>query len=293
MTVKQRQIRNNKLQSLFDRITHKIYWELFRQIGETELDERIKVYIVSHPKCGRTWLRMMVGKALCDRYNLDEKFILNTKKLTDKAGIPLVDWTHEHSGDLGAGSWTGNRFVKFAKDKSAFKDKKVVFLMRDPKDVMVSFYFHKIKRASTLDFKGSISEFIRSRRLGVKKLIEFYNIWYQNQKVPEDFLLVKYEDLRADTFNTLKSVLDFIGLKDASDNIIGNAIHFSSFDNMKRMEKENVLDSNIMQSRDIKDVESYKVRKGKVGGYIDYLSPKDIEYIDRVISKIGCPFLQV
>ncbi len=35
---------------------------------------------------------------------------------------------------------------------------------------------------------------------------------------------------------------------------------------------------------------SYKVRKGKVGRYMDYLSERDIDYVNNLINKIGCRF---
>ena len=279
--------------NIIKKIINKVKWEFFREIGDTKVNPKVKVYIISHPKCGRTWLRVLLGKILCEQYKLDEKDLLNTIRLTVKAGIPGVNWTHEHSGDLGAGSWTGNRFVKFAKDKSIFANKKVIFLIREPKDVMVSFYFHKTKRASKIDFQGSISDFIRSRRLGIQKLINFYNTWHKNQNVPEDFLLLRYEDLHTNTYETVKSVLSFIGLDDIQDRVIYNAIEFASFSNMKKMESSQAIESSILQPGDSQDQNSYKVRKGKVGGYTEHLTEEDIDYIDKVIKKMGCPFLGI
>jgi hypothetical protein len=38
------------------------------------------------------------------------------------------------------------------------------------------------------------------------------------------------------------------------------------------------------------DPESFKVRKGRVGGFRDYLSPEDIEYVDACEAARGCEF---
>jgi hypothetical protein len=35
-----------------------------------------------------------------------------------------------------------------------------------------------------------------------------------------------------------------------------------------------------------KDPESHKFRRGKVGGYVDYLSPEDIEFVELHMDKI-------
>jgi hypothetical protein len=277
---------DSQLNTFIKKVIYKIKWTLFRKSGTTELDPDVQIYIISYPKSGRTWLRVLLGKVICEQFNLDEGLLLNTLKLTRKAGIPAVNWTHDGSG-LGEGP----HFIRFIKDKSIFKNKKVIFLYRDPKDVMVSSYFHATKRIYKFThYSGSITEFIRSRGYGIKKLINFYNIWHENQDVPQNFLLIRYEDLHANTTNTLRSVLDFLEIKNVENEVIEKAIHFASFNNMKSMEKSTVFKSNIMQARDENDNESYKVRKGKVGKYIDYLSPEDIQYIDKVIDKMGCPF---
>ena len=287
-----KKVEDNQSANFLEKVAHKIQWEFFRKEGRTKISDQVKVYIISHPKSGRTWLRMLLGKVICDKYHLDEEFILNTVKLTVTAGLPPVNWIHDGSPSWSPGSWTGSRFVKFVTDKSIFKDKKVIFLYRDPKDVLVSSYFHVTRREST-QFKGTLSEFIRSRENGIKKLVTFYNIWYENQNVPEDFLLVRYEDLQENTHEVLKSVLKFIGIQDVEEEIIDNAVDFASFGNMKKMEADKTLKYKIMQPGKEGDEESYKVRKGKVGGYVDYLSQQDIEYIDKVIDKMGCPFYQL
>jgi len=210
-------------------------------------------------------------------------------KLTEAAGIPLVNWIHDGSGVGG-----GPHFIRFVTDKSIFRDKKVIFLYRDPKDVMVSSYFQATKRIPEFThYTGTISEFVRSRGYGIKKLVTFYNLWHKNQNVPEDFLLIKYEDMHADTQKTLRLALEFIGVNDIKAEAIESAVNYASFSNMKKMEKGKEFTSKIMQSAKEEDSESYKVRKGKVGGYVDYLTPEDIEYIDKAIAKMGCPFCGV
>src|SRR5262245_55186961 len=63
--------------------------------GEVQEFHRAQACIVSFPKCGRTWLRVMVGKALCDRYGLDESVMLDEFKVTEAAGIIPTLYTHD------------------------------------------------------------------------------------------------------------------------------------------------------------------------------------------------------
>ena len=56
------------------------------------------------------------------------------------------------------------------------------------------------------------------------------------------------------------------------------------------MSKEGRYNRFILGAGDPADPESYKVRKGKVGGYVDYLSQDHIAYIDDCIRELGNPF---
>lgn len=277
---------NKQSRNLIQKILHKIWWTFFRQEGTRKVDKDIKVYIISYPKSGRTWLRLLIGKTLCENFNLDEKLLLDTLKLTKAAKILPSIWTHD-----GAGIGSGPHFVRFITDKSIFQDKKVIFLCRNPKDVMVSYFFHATKRIPEFtNYTGSISEFIRSQGYGIKKLIAFYQLWYKNKNIPEDFLLIRYEDMHKDPHKVLKKVLEFMGAKDIREEVIENAVNFGRFDNLKKMEIKKEFSKTIIQPGDVKDDESYKMRKGKIGGYVDYLSQEDIDYIDKVIAEMGCPF---
>lgn len=265
-------------------ILKKLYKSVYKRIGSNgRRHSEIKVYIISYPKCGRTWLRVMIGKVLCEKYNLPEDLLLDTYTLTKKAGTLRTKFTHDVSS-LAA----GRDYRTLKPDKTAYKDKKVIFLVREIKDVIVSAYFHATKRKKL--FKGSISEFIRSNKYGVKKIVTFYNIWHANMDVPQDFLLVKYEDIHSDTKDMLRKVLNFIGVKDTPESVIENAVAFAKLENMKKFEKGKVFKGSKMTPGDETDPESFKVRKGKIGGYSEYLSAEDIKYIDDVIKEMGCPF---
>jgi hypothetical protein len=241
-----------------------------------------EVYIVSIPKSGRTWLRVLIGKALIETYKLDEKDLLEPLKLTVAANILPTEFIHD-----GTNVALGLHWKELGHDKSAYQDKKVIFLVREPKDLLVSSYFSAANRKGIYD--GSISEFIRSDEYGIKKLTTFYKTWSDNQSVPQDFLLLRYSDLHNKPEASLESVLKFMGADDVTPEIVSRAIEFGSFNNMKSMEKSGEYNWRL-SSPDLNDNESYKVRKGKVGGYAEYLSQEDIEYIDRSISESGISF---
>jgi hypothetical protein len=79
----------------------------------------------------------------------------------------------------------------------------------------------------------------------------------------------------------LRRVLHFIGIKDVQENTIKKAVEFASFENMRNMEITNTSPKSKLKPGDKNDPESYKTRRGKVGGYIDYLSSEEIEYLNQ------------
>ena len=56
------------------------------------------VYIVSYPKCGRTWLRVLVGKALCEQFGFEEKRLFKTLALSRAAKILPTKFVHDGAG---------------------------------------------------------------------------------------------------------------------------------------------------------------------------------------------------
>ena len=240
------------------------------------------VSIISYPKCGRTWLRVLVGKALCEQFGLDEAKLFKTQGLCRAAKILPTKFIHD-----GTGGVAGIKWYEQERDRSHFEDKKVALLIRDPRDVVVSSYFQATKRMHA--HEGSMQEFIRDECFGIRTIVTMYEIWQENRNVPRDFLLIRYEDMHRDPAGCLRSLLEFMGLEHPDEAAIAAAVRYGAFENMRRLERSGTF-SRKMSPGDPDDEESYKVRKGRVGGYVDYLSPADIAYVDRVIDEAGNPF---
>lgn len=223
------------------------------------------VTLVSFPKTGRTWLRLMLGKLIGT----------NPSNLFD---LPYIHITHDNDPH--------EKTTDEIKFNNAHKDNRVIFLIRDPRDVVVSLYFHKTKR-QLLDV-GDIDSYIRSDKGSLRSLIKFYNVWAEN--TPKDFLMISYEDLHLDGVGTLRRVAEFIGLNPTNEEL-ANAVDFSSFENMRMYEKRGDLNDEIwgchvLTPKDFNDLESYKTRRGKVGGYTDYLDKLTCTYMNELIENL-------
>ncbi len=243
-------------------------------------------FIISYPKCGRTWLRLLLGKYLQQHFGLaEDATMLELHALTSSLpGQPRVDFSHDDLPQL-------KPAADIDHDKRRYRGKKVVFLVRDPRDVLVSYYFQYTRRgahqrAGEAAYTGSMSDFIRHEIGGIDNIVTFYNAWAGQRDVPAAFLLLRYEDLHAAPVPELRKLLDFLGFPKADDAALERVLFYGSFDNMQRMERDNVFNSPRLKAPDPKDPESFKVRKGQVAGYREYLTPADVAYLDGKIARL-------
>ena len=285
------------LQKMISRIKRSLKAFFSSQKIDIDIDN-FDICLISFPKCGRTWLRLMIGSVLQEQFDLAENNLLESSKLQSlPADIPKIFVTHSDEP-----FW--KKPEELTNSKAEYQNKKVILLVRNPKDVVVSSYFEKKKRIGFYDlegyksnkhmkniiervkpYDGNISDYVYESVGSLETIIRFYNIWAENHHTPQNFLLVRYEDLVENTVQELKKVLKFIGLQSVSDETIAKVVELASLKNMKAMEKTNSFKSSRLKPGDPSDPESYKVRKGKVGGFVDYLDPKEIEYCDRAIAN--------
>lgn len=240
------------------------------------------VYVVSYPKCGRTWLRLMIGQVFALYVNEAEANPLQPDEIArNHPGLPLIQFTHDDYPHL-------KTSAELSKTKQNYKGKKVIFLARDPRDVVVSYYFEVTRRASLNPnypiIRLDLSAFLRYSVGSIDTIIHYYNIWAENRHLPGGFLLLRYEDLQAETERELRRVLDFIGLVNLPQELIHQAVKYTRFENMRRLEESGALDSFRLRPGDRYDPESFKTRRGKVGGFVDYLSQDDIAYLNHKIK---------
>ena len=239
-----------------------------------------KCFILSFPKCGRTWLRVMLMKAIAGHYDLQIRNYIYMRQLSNQEpNVPRISVMHDDLPHR-------KRAEELESSKKRFRRASVIFLVRDPRDVIVSWYFHKSRRSQ--EYHGTLSDFIHEPVGSFDTVLRYYNIWDQNRELPERFLLVRYEELSTDPYGELRRILNFLNLQEISDEAVEEAIRFAGFDNMQQMEQNRKFRSGRLQPVSVADPESYKVRRGRVGGYVDYLSADEIAMLtNKMESKLS------
>jgi hypothetical protein len=240
---------------------------VYNPIGEKMIEKPI---CISYPKSGRTWLRM----------------ILNTLN---------IDLEYSHF-DTGADrkSW-GKRFDEL--ELPCLQREKIIFLHRDPRDVVVSMFYEFTKRQLPIlnqeqlkkyEARGlipplALSEFVRSPRFGIEKTIIF-NIACKEKLNAH---ILSYEDLSANPADQINKLIKYLEV-DRSFDQVNSAVVENNFSFMKNKEVTGDIPANMvgrLGPTDPSDPNSYKVRKGVVGGWATEMDLETQNYANEIIKK--------
>ena len=170
----------------------------------------------------------------------------------------------------------------------AVETKPILLLARDPRDVVVSLFFQLSKR--TDQFHGTLSEIVADPKFGIEAIVEIMNTWIAEWGERSNFLLLRYEDCRRNTRHAFAAMLAFFGFTKIDDEALDRSLEFSSFENMKAMEANKKFTTGGLLPRDAGDPDSFKVRRGIVGGYTQYLSAQDLVYIEQALASLDPRF---
>ena len=242
---------------------------------------RYDLYVIGYPKVGNTWFQFKLRRAMMLYYGLseDEMWHLFAHEGPVPPGVPSVIITHH----MPRYNSEGHR--QMVVDTRAIAGRKLILLVRDPRDTLVSLFMDNRYRQVPPLFEGTLEEMISSDRYGIDKYLKFYHAWHAARDLPSEYLMVRYEDLKADTRRIIREALPLAGIADVSEELLSDVLHFGSFENMRRMEQTQATPLGAMKRSSSDHPESFKARKGIVGGYKDYLRAETIVAIDRRVER--------
>jgi hypothetical protein len=136
----------------------------------------------------------------------------------------------------------------------------------------------------------TVSEMLRDEKFGMHAIINAMNHWLNEFSRRDNFTLVRYEALRASPAEHFRDLLAVLGESSPNANIFQEALELSRFENMQKLEAAGSFDSNILHPGDVRDPESFKVRRGKVGGYSEYLSTEDQQFAAAAMIELDRRF---
>ncbi|MEO5718763.1 MAG: sulfotransferase domain-containing protein [Chthoniobacterales bacterium] len=244
--------------------------------------------LVSIPKSGRTWVRTFLCAYFCEK--VGQPFSLEPEQF---GGVPRVIYTHDlFEQRTKADRWdkVRGKYLIPSRERARLP---IILLARDPRDAFVSLHIQLTRRTKETPEElkqKSVTELLHDPAFGIRSMIEVMNCWLAEWSDRSDFLLLRYETLREDPAPGFRKLLLLLGEEPVQESALAHALQFSDFGHMKKMEGEGAFESKILRAGDVREPESFKVRRGKIGGFEDYLEPDDQAYAAAALRKLDRRF---
>ncbi len=247
------------------------YWRCFGRLDDD-------VFLCSYQKSGRTWLRFMLTYYQLRLFDVDYHLTMrNFPPLSPNVTLIGVFRLR----DLPVDAPIHRILATHSEVPGLFRGLPTIMLWRDIRDVLVSYYYHRVARG---ELRCDLESFVWSS-WGLPHVIRYHNWWLRALKrFPDGTVLeLTYERLQADTAGTVGDCLQFMGLE-VRDQLVNEAIDYASASHMRKLEARwGSPDFTAEHLR--RDVNAFHVRKARVGGYSEELSADTIARIDAILGK--------
>jgi len=223
-------------------------------------------FLVSFPKSGNTWARFLIANLVRPGQKID---FSNVNRVIPGPEV------------------TPNRELmrlarpRIIKSHQYFDPRypRVIYIVRDPRDVVVSQYHFQRKRKLVTDefpVEKYVDRFISGQTSFYGSWGEHVASWLATRHGQPGFLLLRYEDMVSDTPRELAKVAAFLKL-DASPEVIARAVERSSADQMRQLEKSQA--QQFSSTRNTRQDIAF-VRAAKAGGWRESLPAPCIRQIE-------------
>ncbi|XP_074646258.1 sulfotransferase 1C4-like [Tubulanus polymorphus] len=232
-------------------------------------------FVVSYPKTGTTLTRHTLF-LICNDGDLE---VTKQKPICERV---LYLGADEHFAKIESLSRPRLMQIHFPFEmfpiQAMEKNAKVIYVMRNPKDTLVSYYHYYRSCKSLGNFPGTWDDFFQL--FLNKKLVHgyFYDhvLSWWNQRHRDNILFLKYEDMVTDPKSNILKICTFLG-KTLSADKIDDIIKQTSFESMRDNPTTNNSQSKFQDNKIFPFI-----REGKIGGWKKYFTAEQCEIIDKI-----------
>ena len=246
------------------------------------------LFIATFPKSGTTWTRQIVRLILNDGED-DGKILSKSSPWLSAVGkvgphpqaislatvavmpSPRVFFDHAPYGMMPGGLPNAS-------------PAKYIYVARNPKDAMVSYYYHHLSGKRLFDFSGTWDVFFSlflTGKICFGSWFEHVLEWWKHKDDP-NVLFLKYEDMKKDHPGAVRAIAEFIGC-DLKPDVVNKIVKESTIDRMKANPNTNFSwVSPTMYA--IKEINPF-VRKGIVGDWKNHFTAEQSAKFDAVYQE--------
>ena len=238
------------------------------------------IFLTSYPRSGNTWTRFLVGNLV---HTEEAVTFLNVER--------LVPDMYKH-GDYYMRHLPRPRILK-SHEVFDPRYKKIIYIVRDPRDVAISNYHWEMKQRAVKDgvpIEEFLPDWIGGKvwdRLG--NWGDHVTSWLSTRGDRPGFVMLRYEDLIEDPARELVKVANLLGIEPSPERL-ARAADLSSADRMRQLEQ--TQGKKWVQTRYTRQDKPF-VRKAASGGWKAVLSPKSVTAIEAawgdIMTSIGYP----
>ena len=170
---------------------------------------------------------------------------------------------------------------------------KIINVIRNPKDTLLSWYHHYTFDPAVGCFTGSWNDFFKLAKEGRVcwgDVFDHYVGWYNYLKNRDNSLVLKYEDMKKDLKGSVEKIASFLNY-DLSPDAVDLIVHKATFKNMKKDPKLNYSGGVELEEDDTSKV---LLRKGTVGDWANYYTKEESDFIDakckQLLEPLGLNF---
>ncbi len=230
------------------------------------------VFLVSFPKSGNTWTRFLLANLI---YPEQPATFANIHRL-----IPDPEGTTKRDFDR----IPRPRIIK-SHDCFDPRYRRVIYVVRDPRDVVVSqYHYHRklLKIADDSPIETFVARFLAGETCGSGSWGQHVVTWLATRQEESRFLLLRYEDMIADTAREMSKIVRFLGLTAGTEQI-AQAVERSSAGRMRKLEQAQT-DQCDLTKHSRKDLRF--VRAAGSGGWKSELPPAMTQKIEAAWGRI-------
>jgi len=265
-------------------VFQKLKWGMKWMLGTSRGGRNFEIFpddtfLVSYPKSGNTWTRFLVANLVhkdgpvtfANIESIVPDNVKNTRRELQRIPRPRIVKSHEYFDP---------------------RYKKVIYIVRDPRDIVVSYYHYHLKTRVIADgypMDLYVTRFLADEVDAYASWKDNVSTWLATRESDPSFLMLRYEDMFLQPVVEMQKIANFLNIERTVAEL-NAAIENSSADRMREMETKQANEwVNTKKTR--KDIPF--VRTAVAGGWKKSLPPELAARIEcawgPLMQKLGYP----